>query len=104
MKHTLGPFGSRLERIYSNHTFLPSLQAFGPITKVYVTGGEPCCAECVTPVFNEAWSSRASLKPRFSKLSHCSEEREGEEEGAEKGEESIVPAIQGVCSVSKVFE
>ena len=40
----------------------PLFQVFGTITKVYSTGGEPCCAECVTPVFNEAWSPRGSGK------------------------------------------
>ena len=94
------------------HLLFPSLQAFGPITKVYATGGEPCCAECVTPVFNEAWSSRTSFKPRLStKLARCSEEREGEGreeeregEGEGEGEElasatASLPA-SSTCSVS----
>lgn len=28
--------------------------------KVYAAGGEPCCAECITPVFDATWSPRAS--------------------------------------------
>ena len=30
------------------------------MTKVYASNGEPCCAECITPVFNETWSPRSS--------------------------------------------
>ena len=51
-------------------------QVFGSIGKVYATGGEPCCAECVTPVFNDAWSPRASIKnhpPRFPLPTHQEE-------------------------------
>lgn len=56
-------------------------KAFRLITKVYATGGEPCCAECVTPVFSEAWSPRGSVKPPpcASQLSSCDEEDEEEE-------------------------
>lgn len=53
---------------------------------MYATGGEPCCAECVTPVFNEAWSSRGSAKhPNPSLLAPCKEEAEEKGEGEEKG-------------------
>lgn len=32
-------------------------KVFGAVAKVYSCGGgEPCCAECVTPVFDETWS------------------------------------------------
>ena len=30
------------------------------MTKVYASNGEPCCAECITPVFDETWSPRSS--------------------------------------------
>ena len=33
------------------------MQKFNLLTKVYASNGEPCCASCITPVFNEMWSS-----------------------------------------------
>lgn len=36
------------------------MQPFLAMSKVYASGGEPCCAECVTPVFDETWSPRSS--------------------------------------------
>lgn len=57
----------------------PHYQVFGTISKVYASSGEPCCAECVTPVFNDAWNPRASVKTRPSlPLSAHQEETESE--------------------------
>ena len=35
------------------------LQGLSTISKVYASSGEPCCAECITPVFDETWSPRS---------------------------------------------
>lgn len=32
------------------------LQVFHNLSKIYATGSEPCCAECVAPVFGSAWN------------------------------------------------
>ena len=32
------------------------LQMFRNLSKIYATGSEPCCAECVAPVFGSAWN------------------------------------------------
>ena len=51
---------------------------------MYASGGEPCCAECVTPVFSEAWSPRVSVK---NKLPTHQEEAQDEVEVREEGNE-----------------
>ncbi len=43
-----------------------------------MSGGEPCCAECVTPVFNEAWSPRASVKSNPAKVPLATHQEETE--------------------------
>ena len=37
-------------------------QPFTTVTKVYSSAGEPCCAECITPVFDKVWSRQSSAK------------------------------------------
>lgn len=29
---------------------------FRKLSKIYASGSEPCCAECVAPVFGSAWN------------------------------------------------
>lgn len=38
-------------------------QRFANIFKVYASNGEPCCASCITPVFNEMWSASSQPPP-----------------------------------------
>lgn len=53
-----------------------STQPFATLSKVYACSGEPCCAKCVTPVFDETWT------PHSSPTRMLSERRRGSHVGS----------------------
>ena len=36
------------------------MQSFPKWSKIYASDGEPCCAECISPVFDESWGPKST--------------------------------------------
>jgi len=82
------------------------IQGFGTINKVYASGGEPCCAECVTPVFSEAWSPRASVKNKLPihQEETTQDEVEVKKDGGEGGEGNYVKVLTLLLTRAYIHE